>query len=57
LNWSAQLGKTYHVEYRESLIDSNWLESTGSVWFDGSRAYFMTPASSPTNRFYRIRLE
>jgi Tol biopolymer transport system component len=54
LSWPTQIGKTYRVQYLDSLGVGNWQEAGGSVTIFGQRAYFTDPAPSATRRFYRV---
>ena len=49
-------GFTYDVQYKDSIIDTNWLPLT-SVPGDGATKTVAVPITSPSNRFYRLRVE
>jgi Tol biopolymer transport system component len=57
LNWPAESGKTYHVEYLDDLRQTNWHNAGGSVTIVGDQGYFTDPAPSAGQRFYRIVAE
>ena len=54
IQWPSTPGKSYRVQFKENLDDSNWSEANGSITNIGTRAYFNDPASPSTQRFYRV---
>jgi hypothetical protein len=55
LRWSAEPGRTYRVQYKNSLGDGNWNDLAGDVMASGAQATRTEPISSG-QRFYRILL-
>jgi Tol biopolymer transport system component len=52
--WQANPGRSYRVEYKNSLADSEWLPVSGEIRLSGSTGYLLDPsASSTAQRFYR----
>jgi hypothetical protein len=57
ISWASLAGKTYLVEYRNSLAEGAW-ETLSTVSATGaSSSYFDATASSATQRFYRIKAQ
>lgn len=54
-SFGTENGKTYEVEYTESLVKPKWLPLL-TVFGDGSVATIDDPAQSSGQRFYRFRL-
>jgi hypothetical protein len=54
ITWPAQPGETYHVQFKNSLSDANWLEVSGVITFTGEQAQLTDLAPSNGQRFYRI---
>lgn len=55
LRWPTIFGKTYVVEYRDSLSGANWLPLTTQATGNGNEMTF-TADSTGAPRFYRVRL-
>ena len=53
LTWSALGGKTYRVQFKENLDDTNWTDLTPDVTATGPTAS-QSDAIVPTQRFYRV---
>lgn len=53
LTWAAETGKTYRVQYKDSLDNSNWLNLIPEVTATGSTAGILDLAAQP-ERFYRV---
>jgi hypothetical protein len=53
LTWSALGGKTYRVQYKENLADTNWTDLAPDVTATGPTAS-SSDAIVPTQRFYRV---
>ena len=54
LIWPAVPGKTYSVQFKNSLTDPSWQPLSGEVALVGDRAYFTDLATPPSQRFYRV---
>ena len=54
LSWPWALGKTYRVEYKESLGDAAWQQLSGTATNSGSRAWLQDAAPGASQRFYRV---
>jgi Tol biopolymer transport system component len=53
LTWSAVAGRTYSVQYKDSLDDAEWTALTGTPMINGSQGQFTVPTDQ-TSRYYRI---
>jgi len=53
LLWSAVAGRTYSVQYKDSLDDPVWQPLNGTPAISGNQGQFAVPANQPT-RYYRI---
>jgi hypothetical protein len=52
--WQANPGRSYRVEYKNSLTDSEWQSVSGEIRLSGSTGYVLdSSASSTAQRFYR----
>jgi hypothetical protein len=56
LTWPVVPGKTYVVQFKDSLSDPAWQPLNGSVTVIGTNGYAFDLAPSPDRRFYRIVL-
>jgi len=55
--WSAVPGKTYQLQYRNSLSDSAWTNLPGTVMANGTTAFKLDPARGANSQgFYRVVL-
>jgi hypothetical protein len=54
LTWPTLPGKTYQVQFKNSLRDPNWQNWNGGVTILGNQGYFSDPAPAGGQRFYRI---
>jgi len=54
LTWPARPGETYHVQFKNTLSDSNWQDVTGTVTIAGGQAHLTDLAPAAGQRFYRI---
>lgn len=54
LTWQTFAGKTYHVQYADSLTTKNWTDPGTNIVAAGSQASFTDTASAGVQRFYRI---
>lgn len=54
IHWPSTPGKSYRVQFKENLNDSNWSEANGSITNLGTRAYFNDATSPKAQRFYRV---
>lgn len=55
LSWPAVPGKTYQVQFKNSLNDALWQDLNGDLSLVGGTEYFRDTAPSPVLRFYRIK--
>jgi Tol biopolymer transport system component len=53
LVWSAVAGRTYSVQYKDSLDDPIWQPLSGNPIISGNQGQFAVPADRPS-RYYRI---
>ena len=53
LVWSAAAGRTYSVQYKDSLNDPVWQALSGNATINGNQGQFTVPADLPS-RYYRI---
>lgn len=55
--WSAVSGRTYQVQYKDSVSDTSWLSLPGTVIAaDATAAKVDNTATTSPNRFYRVML-
>jgi hypothetical protein len=54
-SWPTVLGKTYEVQFKNSLNDPIWQNLNGDISFIGSTEYFRDTTPSPVLRFYRVK--
>ena len=55
--WSAVPGKTYQLQYRNSLSDSAWTNLPGTVMANGTTAFKLDPVRGANSQgFYRVAL-
>jgi hypothetical protein len=57
LAWPAVFGKSYHVQFKNSLADPGWQALAGSVTLVGTKAYLYDLAPAAGQRFYRVMAE
>lgn len=56
IDWNAQPGKTYRLEYKSDLGEMNWQDLTGEITATGDTASKADLSMvGPTQRFYRVR--
>ena len=53
LHWNAEQGKTYRVQYKDTLADLDWKDLGNSIVADGPGVTFRDAASAG-QRFYRV---
>ena len=53
LVWSAVAGRTYSVQYKDSLDDPVWHALSGTPAINGNQGQFTVPADQ-ASRYYRI---
>jgi Tol biopolymer transport system component len=53
LDWPAELGRSYQVQYKTNLTDAAWLTAPEAAWVIGNEGYDAVPANQ-TNGFYRV---
>jgi len=54
LTWPAMSGKTYRVQFRDSLTGSAWQDLPASPTIIGNQGYINTSAAPGPQRFYRV---
>jgi Tol biopolymer transport system component len=54
LTWPALSGKSYRVQFKNSLNDANWQDAGAGVSILGTLGQFSDPAPASSQRFYRI---
>ena len=54
ITWQSVAGKTYALEYKDSLDDPTWMRVTGEVAAQGATASKVDPSSPGPARFYRV---
>ncbi len=54
ISWPAVPGKSYHVQFKNTLADPAWQDLGGSVSFVGAHAYLNDLAAPGNHRFYRV---
>ena len=55
LNWKAQPGMFYRVQYKSSLSESNWTDLPAAMSLSGTNGVATdTTAGSASQRFYRV---
>jgi Tol biopolymer transport system component len=54
ISWTAVPGKTYTAQYKNNVTDTGWQSISGGITIVGSQGFFMDPAPSSSQRFYRI---
>ncbi len=56
LTWETAPGQTYRVEFKDKLGDPVWTQLGADLPASGSSLHVTNNVTSPTQRFYRIRL-
>jgi Tol biopolymer transport system component len=54
ISWPAVPGKSYHVQFKNTLADPAWQDLGGSVSLVGAHAYLNDLAAPGNQRFYRV---
>jgi hypothetical protein len=54
ISWPIIPGKSYHLQYKKNVADSDWQDITGGISLVGNKGYFNDPAPASDRRFYRI---
>jgi hypothetical protein len=54
ITWQAVPGRSYRVQFKNSLDESGWQELGGGVTIIGNQGYCRDLAPAPVHRFYRI---
>lgn len=57
INWPLAPGRSYRVQYKDSLDDTNWQDVDGSLTLVGNAGRITDLAPASGQRFYRIVLE
>jgi len=53
LSWPASPGLIYHVQYKNNLTDTMWLDAGLTIFFAGNQAYVIVPVDQ-ASRYYRL---
>jgi 5,10-methenyltetrahydromethanopterin hydrogenase len=56
LKWDVVVGRNYRLQYKDSLIDTNWNDLLPDVTATGLEATVTAPITGSTQRFYRVFL-
>jgi hypothetical protein len=54
ISWPAVPGKSYHVQFKNTLADPAWQDLPGSVTLVGEHAYLNDLAAPGSQKFYRV---
>jgi hypothetical protein len=54
ISWPVVPGKSYHVQFKNTLADPAWQDLGGSVSLVGTHAYLNDLAAPGSQRFYRV---
>ena len=54
ISWPAFPGKSYHVQFKNTLADPAWQDLPGSVSLVGTHAYLNDLAAPGSQKFYRV---
>ena len=57
LKWTAQAGRSYRVEYKDTLAGSTWTELPGEITVTGTTARAEDTLGLSPQRFYRVVIE
>ncbi|HWH67862.1 MAG TPA: hypothetical protein VNT26_00635, partial [Candidatus Sulfotelmatobacter sp.] len=52
--WPVMPGKSYRVQFKNSLTDADWQDLAGAMTTVGTKAYLQDLAPANTQRFYRV---
>ena len=55
--WAVDPGKTYRVQYKQRLTDTEWIELPTTLASDGSKASITDTISNQVEKYYRVRVE
>ena len=56
LTWSAVIGRTYRVQYKNDLTDPDWTDLSPDVTASGNTAALTDISAAGSQRFYRVEL-
>jgi hypothetical protein len=54
ISWPAVPGKSYHMQFKNTLADPAWQDLGGNVCLVGAHAYLNDLAAPGSQRFYRV---
>jgi hypothetical protein len=54
VNWSAAVGRSYQVQFKNDLADPDWQTVSGNIVIIGSQGSFTDRVPLVTQRFYRV---
>jgi hypothetical protein len=57
IGYSAQAGRSYHLETRASLTSGNWMATANAVYATNQAAAFFELDTSLQRRFFQVRIE
>jgi hypothetical protein len=52
--WPVVAGRTYRVQFKDSLADAGWQEFNGGVTIIGTQGYLNDVTGNSNPRFYRV---
>ena len=53
--WNAQVGRSYRVQFKNSLSDTDWVDVEPLVTANAESASFTASINSASQRFYRVQ--
>ena len=56
LSWPAVSSKSYRLQFKNALSDTNWQDSGAAIVFIGNKGYCSDPLGISAQRFYRLVL-
>jgi hypothetical protein len=54
ISWPAAPGRTYQVQYKNTLDEANWQDASGTITITGNRGSFTDASPASGQRFYRV---
>jgi Tol biopolymer transport system component len=54
ITWPAALGRTYHVQFKNTLKDAQWQDLSGTISIIGSQGWLNDLTAGIAPRFYRV---
>jgi hypothetical protein len=56
VTWEAEVGRSYRLQYKDDLGETNWQDVLPDIVASGSTATATDPLAGGVSRFYRVRL-